>query len=116
MLLGFGGNIWFYRQPVDFRRQTHGLVVLIADRLSHNPTSGDLYIFRNRRANKIKLLHWDRNGFWLHYKILESGRFTFPTKGAELWELTRDELSWLLSGLDLTKQKQLPKVTATNFF
>ena len=116
MLLGFGGNIWFYRQPVDFRKQTHGLVVLVADRLAHNPTSGDLYIFRNRQANKIKLLHWDRTGFWLHYKILESSRFTFPTTGAEVWKLSKDELSWLLSGLDFTKQKQLPQVTATNFF
>jgi len=116
MLFGFGGNIWFYREIVDFRKQTNGLVILIADQLNQNPTTGDLYIFRNRQANKIKLLHFDRNGFWLHYKTLQRGRFTFPSYGEDVWELSKDELNWLLSGLDITKQKQLPQVTATNFF
>jgi len=116
MLFGFGGKIWFYREPVDFRNQQNGLIMLVADQLNQNPTSGDLYIFRNRQANKIKLLCWDVNGFWLHYKILERGRFVFPCHGDEIWSLSKDQLSWILSGLDITKQKQLPVVTATNFF
>ena len=108
--------IWLYSQPIDFRKQIDGLVLLIADHLQLNPTSGQLFLFRNRSANKIKILWWDRNGFWLCYKRLEKGRLIFPTMNDKTLELTRDQLSWLLSGLDYIKQQSLPEVKVTNFF
>ena len=116
MLFGFSEKIWFYRHPLDFRKQIDGLVVVVADQLKQNPTSGQLFIFRNRSGNKVKLLCWDRNGFVLTYKRLEKGRFRFPSYGEDTWLLSKDQLSWLLSGLDITKQKQLPEVTATSFY
>ena len=116
MQLSYSAPIWLYSKPIDFRKQIDGLVMLIADEMEMNPTSGQLFIFRNRSANKIKLLWWDRNGFVLSYKRLEKGRFNFPTGGDVAWLLSKDQLSWLLSGLDITKQKELPKVTANNFF
>ena len=116
MLLGFSDKIWFYRESVDFRKQTNGLMLIVADQLNMDPTSGQAFVFRNRSGNKIKLLWYDRNGFWLFYKILQQKKFVFPEFGDTAWELTREQLSWLLSGLDITKQKQLPKVTATKFF
>ncbi len=116
MQLSFKTPIWFYPNPVDFRKQMDGLVVIIADQLDLKPTSGELFIFRNRQANKIKLLWYERNGFWLCYKRLESGRLRFPKVGENTFELTRDELSWLLSGLDFTQQIALPTVTASAFF
>ncbi len=116
MLSLFNGNIWFYPKPIDFRCQIDGIVVLIADELKLNPTSGQLFLFRNRHANKIKMLWWERNGFWLCYKRLEKGKLKFPTITNQTLELTQDQLSWLLSGLDCMKQIALPEVHATHFY
>ena len=116
MQLSYRTPLWFYLKPVDFRKQIDGLVLLIASQLSLNPTSGELFIFRNRQSNKVKLLWYDDNGFWLCYKRLEKGRLKFPREDATVMELSRDQLSWLLSGLDFTKQTTLPKTSAVNFF
>lgn len=116
MLFGFNGKIWFYREPIDFRRQINGLTLTVADQLQLDPTSGQIFVFRNKAGNKIKLLWYDRNGFWLFYKILGRGRFCFPASGDKTWKLTKEQLSWLLSGLDITKQKQPPKILATKFY
>lgn len=116
MLFSFSGTIWLYPQPIDFRKQIDGLVMLLASHLQLTPTSGQLFLFRNRHANKIKLLWWDRNGFWLCYKRLEKGRLKFPKSSDAALSLTAEQLSWLLSGLDFTKQSLLPEVSATNFY
>jgi len=116
MILSFNSPIWFYPQPIDFRKQMDGLVVVVADHLQMNPASGQLFLFRNRSFNKIKMLWWDRNGFWLFYKRLEKGRFQFPQKQDTAIELTRDQLSWLLSGLNCLEHKLLPEINATHFF
>jgi transposase len=116
MLSSFITPIWLYPQPVDFRKQIDGLTLLIADHLQLNPTSGQLFLFRNRSANKIKILWWERNGFWLCYKRLEKGRLLFPATADKALELTRDQFSWLLSGLDCQKLRQLPDVSATHFY
>jgi len=116
MLASFTTPIWLYPEAIDFRKQIDGLVLLVADELELNPTSGQLFLFRNRSANKIKILWWERNGFWLCYKRLEKGKFIFPRPNESILELTRDQLSWLLSGLDCLKQQHLPLVTATHFY
>ena len=116
MLFSFNVPIWLYPHPIDFRKQIDGLVLLIADHLQMNPTSGQLFLFRNRHANKIKLLWWERNGFWLCYKRLERGKLKFPAISEKTLELSREQLSWLLSGLDYLKQQPLKEVKATNFF
>jgi len=116
MFLSFNSTIWLYPTPIDFRRQIDGIVMLIADHLQLNPTSGQLFLFRNRHANKIKMLWWDRNGFWLCYKRFEKGRLKFPKMNDEVMELTADQLSWLLSGLDCLNQVLLPEVKASNFY
>ncbi len=115
MQLSYKTPIWLYPDPVDFRKQIDGLVLLVADSLSLKPTSGELFVFRNRSAKKIKLLWYDENGFWLCYKRLERGRLIFPS-GDSVVELTRDQLSWLLSGLDFAKQSPLPTTSASYFF
>lgn len=117
MLLSFNTNkIWLYPKPIDFRKQIDGLVMLIADHLDLNPTSGQLFVFRNTSANKIKLLWWDRNGFWLCYKRLERGKLKFPGIADDAMLLTTDQFGWLLSGLDFIKHELLPEVMATNFY
>lgn len=116
MLWGFKHQIWLYQQPIDFRKQIDGLVMMVADVLKHDPVSGQLFIFRNREADKLKLLLWDENGFWLLYKRLEKGRFRFPQIVGGSMELSRDELQALLLGLDFKKQHYLPKINAKNFY
>ena len=116
MQLSYKTPLWLYYQPVDFRKQIDGLVLLIAAELDTLPTSGELFIFRNRQANKIKLLWYERNGFWLCYKRLEQGRLKFPKQQERTMTLSRDELNWLLTGLDFTRQEHLPTVRATKFY
>jgi transposase len=89
---------------------------LIADHLDLNPTSGQIFLFRNRHANKIKLLWWERNGFWLCYKRLEKGKLKFPAINDDAMLMTPEQLGWLLSGLDFIKYDLLPEVKATNFY
>jgi IS66 Orf2 like protein len=62
-MLTFNSTIWLYPQPIDFRKQIDGLVLLVADHLHLNPTSGQMFLFRNQSASKIKILWWDKNGF-----------------------------------------------------
>ena len=116
MILPFNTAIWLYRHPVDFRRQIDELMITVADTLRRDPTSGQMFVFRNRAADKIKMLHWQDNGFWLLYKRNESGRFVFPVTGDDTIELTLEELQWLLSGLDLSKQQKRPPLRYTRFF
>ena len=116
MNLSFQTPIWLYPTPVDFRKQIDGLAIFIADQLDANPLSGQLFLFRNRQANKIKMLWYDQNGFWLCYKRLEKGRLKFPRHTEQKMELTRDQLSWLLSGLDFTAHQALPTSSASYLF
>ena len=116
MFFTFSESIWLYPNPIDFRKQIDGLVVLVADHLELNPTSGQMFLFRNRTQNKLKILWWDKNGFWLFYKRLEKGKFKFPEISEKPLELSRDQMSWLISGLNFLKQTPLPNVNATNFY
>ncbi len=109
-------TIWLHTQFIDFRKQIDGLVMLVADHLKLEPTSGQLFLFRNKTSNKIKILWWDRNGFWLFYKRLEQGRLIFPKIQNEPIELTRDQMGWLLSGLDFSKPPNPPGIKPTNFY
>ena len=109
-------SVWLCPKPIDFRKQIDGLVILVADHLQLDPASGQLFLFRNRTANKVKMLWWDKTGFWLFYKRLEQGRLIFPQIQNDSIELTRDQLYWLLSGLDYAKQSTLPETNPTNFY
>jgi transposase len=116
MLLPFSGDIWFYPKPVDFRKQLDALIILIADHLKKNPSSGELFLFRSRSAQKMKMVWWDRNGFWLFYRRFEKGRFQFPRSQEDAMLLTRDQMNWLLSGLNFLEHQLLPEIKPTIFF
>lgn len=116
MLLPFNTQIWFYRQPIDFRKQIDGIVYLVADTLGKDPTSGQLFVFRNKSADKLKMLYWDDQGFWLLYKRFEKCRFKFPDIIDSTMELSTQQLQWLLTGIDFTQQQQPKPLSVTNFF
>ena len=101
--------------PIDFRKQIDGLVLLVADHLKLDPISGQLFLFRNKKRDKLKALYWERNGFWLLYRRLEEGKFQFPSIDKTVVELTQDELAWLLSGLNFMEYTPFKIVNASNF-
>ena len=86
----------------DMRKSINGLSVLVEQAMGHNPFTGDLFVFCNRRRNMIKILYWDKNGFALWHKRLEKHRFHWPTRTHENVRLGMQELKWLLAGLDYT--------------
>ena len=76
--------------------------------MSLDPLNGDVYVFLNRRRDRIKLLVWDRGGFWIFYKRLEKGSFQLPpnSAAAETIELPYAELMMLIEGIDLGSVKR----------
>lgn len=97
-----GIRILIARQPVDFRRGLHSLAALVQERLRADPFAGDIFVFRAKRADRIKLLVWDGTGLCLYQKHLEKGRFVWPAIEDGTIRLTPAQLSMLLEGLDWT--------------
>ena len=87
-------------KPVDFRKGLPGLSALVETVLQENPFAGDVFIFRSKRADRVKILVWDGTGMWLHYKRLEAGRFRWPSPAEGVIRLSPSQLSVLLDGLD----------------
>jgi len=115
-MFGLTVPIWYYSSPIDFRKQMDGLVVVIASMLEKNPTSGELFVFRNRQATRLKMLWWDTNGFWLFYRRLEKQRFKLPKATDECLTLSGDQLTWLLSGLDFTQFRSFNNINSKYFY
>jgi transposase len=90
----------------DMRKAINGLSWLVEQAMGLKPFSGDLFVFCNRRRNIIKILYWDDNGFCLWYKRLEKHQFKWPRHPEQVWAIDRQQLSWLLAGLDLSNAHQ----------
>ena len=87
----------------DLRKAVNGLSVMIEQQMAGEPFSGDVYLFCNRGRALLKALWWDRNGFWLSQKRLEQDKFPWPQTEEAVRELSREELSMLLRGIDFFK-------------
>jgi len=105
MFLHHNLNVLLSRTPVDMRKSIDGLSILVADLFQKNPISDYLFVFRNRYGDKIKILYWNCNGYCLFYKRLERGRFKFPSCHDGCFEITTQQLNWLLDGLDFMTLK-----------
>jgi transposase len=90
----------------DMRKAINGLSVLVEQAMDFNPFSGDLFVFCNRRRNIIKILYWDENGFCLWQKRLEEHRFKWPRLPEQVLAINREQLNWLLAGLDFASAHQ----------
>lgn len=96
--------VYLHRDPVDFRKAINGLVVIVEQSMELSPYAPALFVFCNRRRDKLKIVYWDETGFCLWYKRLEKARFKWPRRANEgVVELTEEQLHWLLRGLDITK-------------
>ena len=94
-------QVYVHREAVDFRKQVNGLTALVEQELKLDPFAPACFVFRNKRADKVKLIWWERNGFWLAYKRLEQDRFVWPRGEAAVITLSLQQLQWLLAGFDL---------------
>jgi len=95
-------------QPVDFRQSFDSLAAITQTVLKLDPLSGHLFVFHNKKHDRVKILYWQYNGFCLWYKRLEVGTYRFPKLDAETSTISREELGLLLQGIDISKIKRLP--------
>lgn len=95
-------------EPADMRRSFDGLARMVEEVCAADPFSGHLFVFGNKRRDRVKLLYWDRDGYALWYKRLEAGTFRFPA-GAGATEASADELWALLAGIDLSAARRGPR-------
>jgi transposase len=102
-------HIFLAVEPADMRKGFDGLAQLVRERIAEDPLSGHLYVFRNRRRDRIKILYWDRDGFALWYKRLEKGTFRFPEAQGGRVEVTPAEMAAVLEGIDLSCARRLPR-------
>ena len=100
----------------DMRKQINGLMSLVKDNFSLDPFDEALFVFCNKSRDRIKILEWDGDGFWLYFKRLERGRFRWPTEGdAETLTLTSRELSFLIEGAKLEKKLKREEIFERQF-
>jgi transposase len=99
------------RRPVDFRNGLDGLAALVQQALCENPFAGDLFVFRAKRADRVKILAWDGTGLCLFHKRLEKGSFVWPPLQDGAIRLSAAQLGLLLEGLDWSRVRPKP-VTA----
>jgi transposase len=101
-------RVYPHRDAVDFRNGINGLVILVEQSMQLDPFARAVFAFRNKRANRIKLLFYERSGFWLMMKRLEADRFVWPRRQQAVMELTSEQLHWLLEGIDIDAVRRHP--------
>ncbi len=103
--------VYVCRDVVDFRKGIKSLSVLVEGTLALDPFSEHLFVFCNRKRDKVKVLYWERNGFCMWQKALEQARFKWPRKAHdEVITLTGQQLNWLLDGYDIMRMKAHEKL------
>ena len=104
-------RIWLAVEATDMRCGFDRLAERVKTVIGQEPLSGHYFLFRSRRGDRLKILVWDRDGFVLWYKRLESGAFKLPRvdAGARSVELRASELAMVLDGIDVSKLKRVPR-------
>jgi len=114
IMLPAGVKVYVCASATDMRKSFTGLSFLVQDVLEQNPTSGHLFVFVNKRADKIKILYWDQDGFALWYKQLARGVFRLPRiQDSDCFNVSISELSLLLEGIALTRRERHTTVEET---
>jgi transposase len=104
-------KLWYCPDPVDMRLGFDGLYLLVINRLKADPLSGHLFIFRNRQANRLKVLYWGGHGLCLWCQRLEAGRYHFPEALPDhaSIELTTGQFQMILDGIDLSRVRRFKR-------
>jgi transposase len=101
-------DIYLHTSAVDFRKSSNGLLTIVENELELDAFSGALFIFCNKKQDKLKLLYWDKTGFALWYKRLEKHHFKWPKiTDLDRLRLSEQQLQWLLGGYDVVGHSTL---------
>jgi len=108
-------RIFLCAAATDMRRGFDRLAEMVRQALGEDPLSGNLFVFRNRGGDKLKILYWDKDGFCIWYKRLEEGTYRFPhiVDGQSSVEIRASELAMLLEGIDLRSIKRVKRFRRT---
>ena len=109
-MLSFLSNtrVYLAAGATDLRKSFDTLAGVVRNSLRLDPLSGHLFVFTNARKNRLKILFWDKTGWWVCAKRLEVGTLAWPASPNPLMELSSEELTLLLSGIDLSKTHRRP--------
>lgn len=101
-------RVYLCTAPCDMRRSFDGLYALVTNAMQLDALAGHLFVFANRRRDRVKILYWDRDGFAVWAKRLEEGTYAMPFSeaGEKRCEISAQELGALLSGIDLSQAKR----------
>lgn len=110
MIFTRGLRVCLAAEPADLRRSFEGLTLLVKNALKEDERSSQIFVFTNKRRDRIRLLYWDGTGLWLMTKRLEEGTFAWPPlpEGEAKLALRSEALEMLLSGIDLKGAKMRP--------
>lgn len=106
-MLSFPGRqIFLVAGVTDMRKSFNGLPAIVENVLEKNPLSGQVFVFCNRRCNRLKILFFEKSGYWVCAKRLERGTFAWPKVGGVSLEMSLEQLAMLLGGIDFTETKR----------
>lgn len=110
-------KIYIQMTPVDMRKSIDGLTALIVDEFSMQPQCGAIFIFFNKQRDKIKAVYWDKNGFILHYKRLDKGRFKISKSTTDpVLEINAAQFQWLFAGLDFQLMNEFSHLNYEHYY
>jgi transposase len=107
------GRVYLAPGATDLRKSIDGLSALVGAIFEMDPFSDQWFVFCNHQRDKLKILRWDHNGFWLYYRRLERGRFKWPVQMSPILCISRRQLQWLLDGLTIEQRQAHKAVNAS---
>lgn len=106
-------RVYLATGSTDLRKSIDGLAAIVQMSFQLDPFSSNLFVFCNRKRDKLKILHWDHNGFWLYYRRLEKGIFQWPDEQTTApLSISPRQFNWLLDGLPFEQKQAHPKMNA----
>ncbi|HSW45657.1 MAG TPA: IS66 family insertion sequence element accessory protein TnpB [Phycisphaerae bacterium] len=99
-------SIFLYSEPTDMRKGFDGLSGIVRSEFAADPLDGSLFLFVNRRRDRLKILHWDGTGYWLYYRLLEAGTFEVIASEGKYQQIDSTQLAMLLGGVSLARVKR----------
>ncbi len=99
------GNIYLALGVTDMRKSIPGLSAIVLYEFKLDPLSDAWFVFCNKNRTRLKILRWDKNGWWLYYRVLDRGKFQWPKETGSIRQVDGRSLRWLLDGLDMEQPR-----------
>jgi transposase len=106
-------HVYLAPGSTDMRKSIDGLSAIVSAVFELDPFSSAWFVFCGKRKDRLKILRWDCNGFWLYYRRLEKGRFQWPEQTCKTMSISRRQLNWLLDGLSIEQSSSHRSIKAS---